>query len=48
VPPYRLLAQCSAAVTWVRAHGRDVTAELQMPITQGLLYSVTPAAARQP
>jgi 4-amino-4-deoxy-L-arabinose transferase-like glycosyltransferase len=48
VPPYRLLPQCSAAVTWVRAHGRDVTAELHMPITQGLLYSFTPAAARQP
>ncbi len=45
-PPYHLLPQCSAAVKWVQAHGRDVTGELHLtPVATGLLYRVTPAAA---
>ena len=41
-PPYKLLPQCSAAVLWAKAHGRDVTAELHTPLTSGLLYAVAP------
>jgi 4-amino-4-deoxy-L-arabinose transferase-like glycosyltransferase len=44
VPPYHLLPQCSAAVEWVQAHGRDVTAGLHAAITAGLLYDVTRSA----
>ena len=47
VPPYLLLPQCSRAVRWVRANGRDVTAQLHVALTQGLLYAVTPSDARR-
>jgi hypothetical protein len=43
-PPYHLLPACSAAVRWVQAHGTDVTAELHVSPSTGLLYHVTPAS----
>jgi 4-amino-4-deoxy-L-arabinose transferase-like glycosyltransferase len=39
--PYHVLPACSAAVRWVAAHGRDVTAQLGLPgETSGLLYAL--------
>ncbi|HWH10997.1 MAG TPA: glycosyltransferase family 39 protein [Solirubrobacteraceae bacterium] len=40
-PPYHILPACSAAAAWVRANGRDVTAQLGDPATKtGVLFQV--------
>ena len=40
-PPYHLLPSCSTAVRWVRAHARDVTAQLGLAgVRSGLLYDL--------
>ncbi len=38
----RLLTACSPTLTWVRAHGRDVTARLGLTQRRGLLYAFGP------
>jgi 4-amino-4-deoxy-L-arabinose transferase-like glycosyltransferase len=45
-PAYTELPACSRADEWVRAHGRDVTAELGLPTKRGLLYAIA-ASGRQ-
>jgi 4-amino-4-deoxy-L-arabinose transferase-like glycosyltransferase len=37
-PTYTTLPACSAAARWVRAHATDVTAQLHINTTSGLLY----------
>ena len=39
-PRNHRLPACSAAVQWVLAHGRDVTAQLHVGVQSGLLYAV--------
>ena len=39
-PSYKTLPACSAADEWVRAHARDITAELGLATKQGLLYEL--------
>jgi hypothetical protein len=39
-PKYKTLPACSLADEWVRAHARDVTAELGLAAKQGLLYEL--------
>jgi hypothetical protein len=42
-PRYTTLPACSSADRWVRAHARDVTPELGLATTHGLLYELPDA-----